>query len=434
MLFFVGIKGAGMAALACMMKEIGELVEGSDLDKHFFTEEQLHELHIPIHSFGTYPSDGATIIIGNAFKEDFEDVKHIRQNKTYTVYRYHEFLGKLAKNYVTVALTGSHGKTTTTTMMASILRQYKETAYLIGDGHGHLSKDSVYLAIEADEYRRFFHAYFPKYAVITNVDLDHVDYYKDEADYRQAYEDFAENVSDTLILFGDDPQVRQLRLTKKHLFYGIDPKNDVYAEILEEDTHHTRFNLYYHKEYLGEMTLPFSGRHLVWNALGTITVALLEKIPLPLIQKGLNEFKGASRRFVVETNKDNVYIDDYAHHPTEVSVTIDAAKLRYPTKPLIAIFKPHRVSRLFHFADEFAKALDKADFVYLIDFNAIDDKEVGIDIDITYLQKRCKNASVITEDQAGAIILAQHAPACYLFMSSKDIYILSDALKRYQNS
>jgi len=423
-----------MAALACMMKEMGERVEGSDLEKHFFTEEQLHELHIPIHPFGILPPDGSTIIIGNAFKEDFEDVIRVRKNPSYTIYRYHEFLGQLTKKYVTVALTGSHGKTTTTTMMASILRQYKDTAYLIGDGHGHLSKDSYYLAIEADEYRRFFHAYFPKYGVITNVDLDHVDYYKDEADYRKAYEDFADNVSDTLILFGDDPQVRQLKLTKKHLFYGIHPSNDVYADIIEEDTRHTKFNLYFHKQNLGVIDLPFSGRHLVWNALGTITVALLEEIPLNLIQQGLSEFKGASRRFVVQEIGDNVYIDDYAHHPTEVSVTIDAARLRYPEKPLIAIFKPHRVSRLLHFADEFAKALNKADAIYLIDFNAIDDKEPGIDIDITYLQKRCHNARIVTEDEAGAIVLAAHAPACYLFMSSKDIYILSDALKRYQKS
>ena len=223
-------------------------------------------------------------------------------------------------------------------------------------------------------------------------------------------------------------------MTKKHLFYGIDPINDVYADIFEEDTRHTKFNLYFHKKNLGVIDLPFSGRHLVWNALGTITVALLENIPMELIQKGLSEFKGASRRFVVQEIGDNVYIDDYAHHPTEVSVTIDAARLRYPDKPLIAIFKPHRVSRLLHFADNFAKALNKADAIYLIDFNAIDDKEPGIDIDITYLQKRCRNALIVTEDEAGAIVLAAHAPACYLFMSSKDIYILSDALKRYQKS
>jgi UDP-N-acetylmuramate--alanine ligase len=288
------------------------------------------------------------------------------------------------------------------------------------------------LAIEADEYRRFFLAYYPKYAVITNVDLDHVDYYRDEADYRSAYEAFAHNVSSTLVLFGDDPEVRKLKIDQPHVFYGIEPNNDVVAEILDEKPTFTRFNLWFKGENLGEITLPFSGRHLVWNALGTITVAVLEGIPLATIQTGISQFKGAARRFVVEDHGANVYIDDYAHHPTEVSVTIDAARLRYPNHKLVAIFKPHRVSRVFRFADAFAQALDKADAVYLCDFSAIDDKEHGIDIDIHFLKDRSKKAQVVSEDDAGARLLALEAPAVYLFMSSKDIYVLSDALKRYQ--
>ena len=432
MIFFIGIKGAGMAALACMLKEIGEHVEGSDLKKHFFTEEQLHDLHIPIHPFGVLPPDNSTVIIGNAFKDDHPDVAAVKANQTMTVYRYHEYVGTLTRRYTTIALTGSHGKTTTTTMMAAILSAYAPTAYLIGDGHGHLSNDSRYLAIEADEYRRFFLAYYPKYAVITNVDLDHVDYYKDDADYRSAYESFANNVSDTLVLFGDDPEVRRLNITQPHLFYGIESHNDVVAEILEEKPTFTRFNLWFKGENRGTLTLPFSGRHLVWNALGTITVAVLEGIPLEIIQEGIANFKGAARRFVVDDHGANVYIDDYAHHPTEVSVTIDAARLRYPNHRLVAIFKPHRVSRVFRFADAFAQALDKADAVYLCDFTAIDDKEPGIDIDINYLKNRLAKAQIVSEDDKGAEVLAQEAPAVYLFMSSKDIYVLSDALKRYQ--
>ena len=432
MIFFIGIKGAGMAALACMLKETGETVEGSDLTKHFFTEEQLHDLHIPIHPFGVLPPDGSTVIIGNAFKDDFPDVAAVKANPTLSIYRYHEYVGLLTKKYTTIALTGSHGKTTTTTMMAAILSAYAPTAYLIGDGHGHLAADSRYLAIEADEYRRFFLAYYPKYAVVTNVDLDHVDYYRDEADYRSAYEAFARNVSSTLVLFGDDPEVRKLKIDQPHLFYGIEPNNDVVAEILEEKPTYTRFNLWFKGENRGEITLPFSGRHLVWNALGTITVAVLEGIPLAAIQTGIARFKGAARRFVVEDHGDNVYIDDYAHHPTEVSVTIDAARLRYPNHRLVAIFKPHRVSRVFRFADAFAQALDKADAVYLCDFSAIDDKEPGIDIDIHFLKDRSSKAQIVSEDEAGARLLAAEAPAVYLFMSSKDIYVLSDALKRYQ--
>lgn len=434
MIFFLGIKGAGMAALACMLYERGEHVEGSDLEKHFFTEEKLKQYNIKCHPFGVFPEDGSTVIIGNAFKEDNEDVKVIRSNPSYKVYRYHEFLGELLKDYHGVAITGSHGKTTTTKMMTSLLSVYKPTAYLIGDGHGHLTKDSHYCVIEADEYRRFFLSYFPEYAVITNVDYDHVDYYKDEKDYALAYEQFALNVSKAIFVYGDDPEIKKLDLkTKAHVYtYGLEKGNDLFANILTENEHETIFELSFLNEYLGIVRIPFSGRHLLWNALGCIGVGLLEKMPLALIEEGLGQFENASRRFKVEVNGPNVYIDDYAHHPTEVSVTIDAARLRYPNHRLVAIFKPHRVSRLYHFADAFAKALDKADDVYLCGFSAIDDQEAGYDITIDYLKERSQKAIVIEENEKGAEILNSLAPAVYLFMSSKDIYGLANLLKAYQ--
>ncbi len=433
MIFFLGIKGAGMAALACMLHEMGEEVEGSDLEKHFFTEEKLLQNKIKIHPFNTFPKDGSTVIIGNAFKEDNDDVKVIRANSTYTVYRYHEYLGKLLKNYHGVAITGSHGKTTTTKMMTSLLSVYKPTAYLIGDGNGHLEESSHYCVIEADEYRRFFLSYFPEYAVITNVDYDHVDYYKDEKDYASAYEQFALNVSKAIMVYGDDPEIRKLDLKANVYTYGLEPSDDLYAKVITENEHETIFELSFLNEYKGIMRIPFSGRHLLWNALGCIGIGLLENMPLELIEEGLGRFENAARRFKVEVNGPNVYIDDYAHHPTEVSVTIDAARLRYPNHKLIAIFKPHRVSRLFHFADAFAKALDKADEVYLCGFSAIDDQEAGYDITIDYLKERSKKAIVIEENDNGAKLLNASGPAVYLFMSSKDIYGLANLLKVYQN-
>ena len=432
MIFMLGIKGAGMAALACMLHELGEHVEGSDLEKHFFTEARLHELGIPVHPFGTFPPDGATIIMGNAFKDDFEDIVELKRRGTYTFYRYHEYLGALLNDYVGVAITGSHGKTTTTKMVTSMLQAHKPTAYLIGDGHGHLATDSYYMAIEADEYRRFFLAYHPKYAVITNVDYDHVDYYKDALDYASAYEQFAHNVTGALFVYGDDPEVRKLNLSGTVYTYGLEPNNDLVATIDYEDAHETRFRLNFKGKDLGSVRVPFSGRHLIWNALGCIGIGLLENIPLSVIEEGLGSFENAARRFKVEVNGPNIYIDDYAHHPTEVSVTIDAARLRYPNHKLIAIFKPHRVSRLYHFADAFAQALDKADEVYLCGFTAIDDQEAGYDITIDYLKDRSQKAQVITEDEVGARLLQKQGPAVYLFMSSKDIYGLANLLKRYQ--
>jgi len=434
MFFFIGIKGAGMASLACMLTSLGHDVEGSDIEKHFFTEEQLHTHGITIHPFGTLPKDGSTVIIGNAFKEDFPDVIAVRNNPTLTCYRYHEYLGQLLKGYHGIGITGSHGKTTTTKMMTSIFQAYRPTGYLIGDGHGNLKKDDYYLVIEADEYRRFFLAYHPEYALITNVDYDHVDYYKSEEDYKSAYEQFSKNVSKAILLFGDDPLVRSLNIETTHYTYGLGEHNDLQAKIIRETPKETEFEVWFLGEFKGIITLPFSGRHLLWNALGAIGIALLEGMSVELIQRGLEGFEGAARRFVVEESGDNVYIDDYAHHPTEVSVTIDAARLRYPGRRLVAIFKPHRVSRLYHFAQAFASALDKADDVYLCDFSAIDDQEAGYNITIDYLKDKSSKARIITEDEKGAKLLADLGPAVYLFMSSKDIYVLANHLKRYQNS
>lgn len=434
MIFLIGIKGSGMASLACMLKEIGHEVTGSDIEKHLFTEEQLHLQNIPILPFGSIIPDHATVIIGNAFKEDFPDVIQARSNPTLTCFRYHEYLGHLMEGYVSVSVAGSHGKTTTTTMLAAMLKQHDKTAYLIGDGHGHLEKDSKFMVVESCEYRRHFLAYFPDYAIITNVDLDHVDYFKDENDYYLAYEQFSRNVKKKVILFGDDAQVRALKLSQEALYYGVNAGNDLQAVDIIETPRDMSFNVIYYGTNLGRIHLPLVGRHLLWNALSCIAVGLLEGMTLDQMEDGLSSFKGASRRFVVEEKGENVYIDDYAHHPTEVSITIDAARLRYPDKKLIAIFKPHRVSRVLRFADEFAAALSKADFIALCPFTSIDDAEEGIDIDITYLQDRIPGSIVVEDTEDDARRLADLGPAVYLFMSSKDIYVLSDLVKRYQNS
>ena len=184
MYYFIGIKGTGMAALATMLYDLGKEVCGSDLKKHFFTEDELVKRNIPIYEFNpTNIKDNYTVIIGNAFLEDFDEVKAARNNPTCTCYRYHEFLGKLIEDYISVGICGSHGKTTTTTMCSTVFSRFKNTAYLIGDGEGFLSKDSEYICIEACEFRRHFLAYKLDYVLITNIEIDHVDYFKDEQDY-----------------------------------------------------------------------------------------------------------------------------------------------------------------------------------------------------------------------------------------------------------
>lgn len=433
--YFIGIKGTGMAALACILNDLGHDVCGSDLEKHFFTEDQLRERNIPIFPFSKDNiHSNMNIIIGNAFKDDFEEVVAAKADKTNKTWRYHEFLGELMKNYESYSVAGSHGKTTTTGMLSAMLQHFEPTGYLIGDGTGSVNKDSKGLVVESCEYRRHFLAYHPDYAIITNADLDHVDYFKDDADYCLAYEQFSEQVKKNLVVFGDDPKVRGLKINKPYYTYGVEDTNDFVAKNIIETPKDMSFDVYFRNELFGHFHLPFVGRHLLWNSLAVIAIGYLKGFDAQGINEGLSSFGGVKRRFVVEEYDDgNVFIDDYAHHPTEVGVTIEAAKMRYPDKKVIAIFKPHRVSRVYYFADQFAEQLKKADEVYLCPFTSIDDKEDGIDIDINYLVNRIPGSCVVDVNEDDAKMLAEKGPAVYLFMSSKDIYKLTSLVKRFQN-
>ncbi len=433
MYYFIGIKGAGMASLACILDDLGYRVLGSDIDKHIFTEEMLEKHKIDILPFNKENiKDHMTVIIGNAFDEDFFEVEVARNNPTVTCYRYHEFLGKFMENYISYSVAGSHGKTTTTSMLASMLNYNVPTGYLIGDGTGEIKKDSEHFVIESCEYKRHFLAYHPDYAIITNIDLDHVDYFKTEEDYSLAYEEFAKQVKKCSILFGDDPKVRDLKIDSNKIYYGIEEFNDVQAVDIVETKDYMEFTVLYHKEKFYRFHLPFVGRHMLWNSLAVITVGILCNLNGEKINEGLSHFTGAKRRFVVEEIDDCVFVDDYAHHPTEVSVTIDAAKMRFPDHKIIAVFKPHRVSRVYSFVDQFTEALKKADEVFLCPFTSIDDKEDGIDIEIDYLADKIEGSYIVEDEDETAIILANMRPAVYLFMSSKDIYSLADKVKALQ--
>ena len=433
MYYFIGIKGTGMAALACILSDLGHEVIGCDLEKHFFTQDELDNRGIKILPFNKNNIiDNSVVIVGNAFLEDFEEVVAARNNSSVTVYRYHEFLGEFMKDYTSFCVAGSHGKTTTTGMLSAMINYIEPCGYLIGDGSGKVSKDCKNFVVEACEYRRHFLAYKPDYAIITNIEIDHVDYFKSEEDYNLAFIEFSKQVRNSVVCFGDDENVRKIKNEINMITYGINADNNYVATNIVESSNHMEFDVIANNVNVGHFNLPFVGRHLLWNALGVITIGLLRNFKIKDIEAGLASFGGVKRRFVIEKYGDNIFVDDYAHHPTEVLITINAAKKRFPDKKIVAIFKPHRVSRVYYFAKEFAQALKCADMVYLCDFTSIDDLEDGIDIDITYLQNLIEGSNILSEDEKGAAILAKQTPAVYLFMSSKDIYGLANIVKRYQ--
>lgn len=432
MIYFIGIKGTGMAALATMLYDIGEDVKGSDLEKHFFTEDELVKRNIEILPFDERNiQDGYTVIIGNAFKEDFPEVKAARNNPTCKCYRYHEYLGKLMENYKTISVCGSHGKTTTTTMLAEMFSKFKNTGYLIGDGEGLLAKDSEYLCVESCEFKRHFLAYHPNYAIITNIEIDHVDYFKDEEDYFSAYQEFVRNVKDAVLYYGDDLECRRLSIDIPSFSFGFDEEyDDFLATDIEEDSDSTSFSLFFKGNFIYNFSLPFVGRHMLIDALGVICLGVIMCFDPRMIEQAFAHYVGPKRRYVVEEYADTVFIDDYAHHPTEVKVTLSATRQRYPDKKIIAIFKPHRASRVKYFAKDFKKALSLADEIYLLDFTSIDDKQDGVDIDINYLKDMIPNAKVLSEDIDGAKELTKYRGEVLVFMSSKDIYNIANMTKQ----
>lgn len=429
---FIGIKGSGMASLAAIVKDRGDEVSGSDIEKYIFTQKPLEARGIIITTFAAeHIHDGDIVIIGNAFNSSNVEVKQALAMDTVKTYWYHDFLGELMKEYTTISVAGTHGKTTTTGMLSHVMSSAAPTGYLIGDGSGEMPVNSMYFVVESCEYQRHFLAYRPQYAMITNIELDHVDYYKDMEDYCDAFETFANQVQKGIVLFGDDAFVRSLHVTTPHLYYGLGEHNDVQAVHVVQNEQGMMFDVLYNKTFFGRFKLPFVGKPLLWNSLGVIAIGIMEGLSADLIEAGLQTFSGVKRRFTIEEKNGNIYIDDYAHHPTAVKYMIEAAKIKYPNRKVIAIFKPDRYSRIYYFMNRFAEELKQADEVYLCHFpdNAV--KEKGIDITIQDLANQCDGAVVIKEDEAAAQMLADRGPAVYLFMSSKDIYKLKNIVKDF---
>lgn len=434
MYFLVGIKGSGMASLALILKDREEQVAGSDIDTFIFTQVQLEASQIPIYHFDEKNiKDGMIVIVGSAFDDSHPEVQAAKRNESVKVYTYAEFLGTLVDQYHSICVSGTHGKTTTTGLLSHVFETIQPTGYLIGDGSGKMPVDAKTFVLESCEYQRRFLAYRPDYAIILNVELDHVDYYKSEADYLLAFEQFSRQVKKGIAIFGDEQNTRALQIQTNHLYYGLHNDNDVQAYDIDESEQGVSFKVKYKNKYYYTFTLPFYGVHMLYNALGVIAIGIMNDIAPSVLQGSLATFRGVHRRFNIEEQGGNVFIDDYAHHPTAIELTIQAAKQKYPLLPLVAIFQPDRYSRIEYFLDSFATAFDQADAVFICPFPANAKREPGITITNEGFVEAVKNAQFCAMDDACLSQLKQFEHAVYLFMSSKDIYKLKDRFVHFLN-
>lgn len=419
MYYFIGIKGTGMSALASLLHDLGYKVKGSDVERHFFTEKGLLERNIEIL---TYNEDNITkdmtIIRGNAIKDDHPEL--IRAEvKGLKIYKYEEMVGKLTKMFKTITVAGCHGKTTTSSMLHHVLNNITGSNCLIGDGTGSANKENKYFVLEACEYKRHFLAYHPYYAIITNIELDHVDYYKDMDDLISAYKEYANNAEKMVIACGDDPYTHSLEINKPIFYYGLDEDNDIIAKNVEYTDSGVSFDVFVEDNYYGHFDLPLFGKHMLLNSLAVISICYYERIEAKEVAKMLKTFSGARRRFSETIVEDNIVVDDYAHHPTELKYTIKSAKQKYPDKEIIAVWGPHTYSRTKAFKDDYIEVLKEVDKAYIMDIYGAREKEEDFDIKSEDIIKEIPNAENIKEDNLDNLL--KHHNSVILFMSPNDL-------------
>lgn len=427
MYHFVGIKGTGMSSLAQIMNELGYEVNGSDIEKHFFTEEGLIARNIEITTYdASNIKEGMIIIKGASIKDDNPEIVKAEELNL-KIYTYNEFLGKLTEKFKSICIAGCHGKTTTTAMASLVLNEIKGVNYLIGDGTGYAHEGNEFFILESCEYKRHFLSYHPYYAVITNIDLDHVDYYKDIDDVIDAYREFANSAEKMVIACGDDPYTHTLEINPPIFYYGLDEDNDIKAINVNYKEEGTSFEVEVEGNYYGFFDLPIYGKHQLLDALAVISICYYERIDAKEVNKIFKTFKGAKRRFTETVVGDSVVIDDYAHHPNEMKSTLKAIAQKYPKKKVVAIFQPHTFSRTDEFKEEFVKVLNMVDKAFVMDIHPAREAQEdypGVTSDL--IIDNLDNGEHINIDEADK--LYNEKDAVFVFMSPNDIKSLEEDL------
>lgn len=280
--------------------------------------------------------------------------------------------------------------------------------------------NAQYFVFESDEYERHFKPYYPEYSIITNIDFDHPDYFTSLEDVFNAFNDYAKQVKKGLFLYGEDEQLRRITANAPIYYYGFTDQNDFVAYDLKPSTTGSQFKVRHGQKVLGEFQIPTFGKHNVLNATAVIANLFVAGFDLALVAEHLKTFGGVKRRFTEKVVNDTVIIDDFAHHPTEIIATIDAARQKYPSKEIVAIFQPHTFTRTIALLDEFAEALNDADAVYLAQIygsaREVDKGEVKVE---DLAAKISKKGGLVTIENTSPLL--DHDNAVYVFMGAGDI-------------
>ncbi len=382
-IYIIGIEGAGTSALALMYKELGYDVSGSDDGDHFYGDV-LAEKGIKVfdgYSADNLPRNVSKVIYSTAIKENNPELVEATK-RNFKKVTYPEALAELFNKKIGVAICGTHGKTTTTALLAFVLNKLNlQPSAIVGSKVLNWSGNSLvgkgdYFVIEADEYQNKLRYYNPWSAILTGVDYDHPDFYKDFADYKKVFADFVKKIPGHGFLFycNDDCDVVEISklATCQKFGYGFSENSDY--EIRNEKILTTEkeilqtFEVFNKNKLLEKFKIKILGRHNVLNATAVIAFCHNLNLDLKKVAEALNEFSGTARRFQhIGKSKGAILIDDYAHHPEEIKATLRTARSIYGDKEIIVVFHPHSFTRTEALLDDFAQSFGDCSKVIVLD-------------------------------------------------------------------
>jgi UDP-N-acetylmuramate--alanine ligase len=377
---FIGIGGIGVSGIAQLALKKGEVVSGSDLKESEITRK-LAALGAQIF-IGHRPENvkGADLVVYSSAIADDNPERAAAGSEGILLLRRAEFLTELMADKSVITITGAHGKTTTSSLAAKLLMTagFHPTIAVGGvlreDGNNAKLDDSPYFVAEADESDGTFLCYVPTYSIITNIDYEHMDFYKTMDNLLKAFSDFVRQTKKDgcIFYFNEDRWLKSIVKESgvRSWSFGLSPEADFYPKEISLTQCRLSFVCMRRHSEMGEVSLELSGRHNVSNALAVIALGVEMGIDFKTIRKALKDFKGVERRFQIKhEDKDIFIVDDYAHHPTEIAATIEAARV-CPRRRLVVVFQPHRYSRTKLLMDRFAQSFIKSDYLVVTDIYA----------------------------------------------------------------
>jgi UDP-N-acetylmuramate--alanine ligase len=404
---FIGIGGIGMSGIAQLLLRAGARVSGSDLKESRATEE-LRSLGASIYiGHKAENIDGADIVVySSAIKEGNPEFDKAREKGI--LIKRAQALAQLMRDKSVITVSGSHGKTTTTSLVSYLMLEagLNPTAAIGGilrniDNNAFFGEGEFFVA-EADESDGSFLYYCPKYSIVTNIDREHLDYYKDFESEIAAFSDFIHKTEDggCVLACDDDENLKKIikGYSGKSLLFGMKESADIYPKNIHMAGLTSDFDCYFKGKFVDRFHLALGGRHNISNALSVIALGLELGIGLEFIKKTLALYKGAKRRLEIKfMNDDFILVDDYAHHPTEIRATLCAAK-NLSAKRMVAVFQPHRYTRTQSLLEDFENSFDLADYILITDIYAASETPIeGVSAERLYdrIRQRSPNKKVV---------------------------------------